>query len=328
MTHGSLLETQQGLTGVATTMSEARDGSRRQQLGDAILRTLAYAAVFDFAMTRDELHRYLIGMACRPEELHSLLDGDPRLARQTVSHGSLVTLRGREALIAMRADRDATTARQWPTARRYARAVASLPFVRMVAVTGGLAAGNAVDRGDIDLLVVTRAGRLWMSRASTIAIVRYAARRGWDVCPNYFLTQRAVSLTDQDLYAASELVRMVPISGGRVYQRMRARNRWTEGFFPNAHGSPRGAVELAPVMPRLRVAAEWVMSLPPMGVIEDWERRRKVNRFQVQAIAAGIALEETSFGVDQCKGHFDAHRSRIRAAYQANARAAGVEPIW
>jgi hypothetical protein len=328
MAQRSLLDTDRTPVNVPTAMGEQPNGTRRHALGDAVILSLAYAAVFDFAMTRRELHRYLIGMECRPDELGQMLDDDPRLSQHVITRGDLVTLRGRDGLFATRTERDRATARQWPTARRYARAVASLPFVRMVAVTGGLAAGNAVEGGDVDLLVVTRTGRLWLSRASTIAIVRYAAWRGWDVCPNYFLTQRAVNLTDQDLYAASELVRMVPIAGHRVYQRMRARNAWAAGYFPNARGLPAGASEVAPLMPHLRAAAEWVMSQPPVGWVEDWERQRKVTRFQSQALAAGVATDETAFGVDRCKGHFDAHRSRIRLAFEHNARAAGVEPIW
>jgi hypothetical protein len=305
-----------------------QDGPRQATLGDAVIRTLAYSAVFDFALTRGELHRYLIGAAATPGELDRLVDGDPRVLQDVVAKGDLVTLRGRERLFATRLERDDATRRTWPAARRYARAVGSLPFVRLVAVTGGVAAGNAVEGGDIDLLVVTRAGRLWLSRASTIAIVRYAARRGWDVCPNYFLTQRAVELTDQDLYTASELVRMVPISGRRMYARMRARNAWTTRYFPNAGGRPADAVDATPVMPRLRAAAEWILGQPPVDLVEGWERRRKVARFRAQALAAGGAADETAFGADRCKGHFDAHRLRIRAAYEANARAAGVEPIW
>jgi hypothetical protein len=284
--------------------------------------------VFDFALTRAELHRYLIGAACTPAELALRLDDDRRVAQQVVASGDMVTLRGREQLFAIRRERNQATQRTWPTARRYARAVASLPFVRMVAVTGGLAAGNAVEGGDIDLLVVTRTGRLWLSRASTIAVVRYAAWRGWDVCPNYFLTQRVVQLTDQDLYTASELVRMVPISGLQAYARMRRRNAWTARYYPNADGLPAAAADMEPLMPRLRSAAEWVLGRPPVDRLEAWERRRKVARFRAQSLAAGLAADETAFGADQCKGHFDAHRNRIRAAYEHIVRETDVEPIW
>jgi hypothetical protein len=327
MERASVADTATAVPAVSLSMG-VQDGPRQATLGDAVIRTLAYSAVFDFALTRGELQRYLIGVATNPGELDRLVDGDPRVLRHVVARGNLVTLRGREHLFATRLERDDATRRTWPAARRYARAVASLPFVRLVAVTGGVAAGNAVEGGDIDLLVVTRAGRLWLSRASTIAIVRYAAWRGWDVCPNYFLTQRAVELTDQDLYTASELVRMVPISGRKVYARMRARNAWTRRYFPNAGGRPADTVDVRPLMPRLRAASEWILAQAPVDLVEGWERRRKVARFQAQALSAGGAADETAFGADRCKGHFDAHRMRIRAAYEANARAAGVEPIW
>jgi hypothetical protein len=306
------------------------DGGRAGDLAAAILRTVAYSDVFDFAPTRTELHRFLIGERCTVEELDALLDGRGSgvLDGRIMLSGRLVALAGRQSLFELRVERDRTSARQWPIARRYARAVASLPFVRMVAVTGGLAAGNAVEGGDIDLLVVTQVGRLWLARASSILIVRYAALQGHELCPNYFLTGRALAIPDRDVYAASELVRMVPIAGAGAYSDIRARNHWTATWFPNADGPPRVPRMAEPLMPTLKRAAEVLLAAPPVDLAEAWEERRKTARFREQARLLGVAAQETAFGPDRCKGHFDAHRTRIRAAYEERARALGVEPIW
>jgi hypothetical protein len=295
-------------------------------LRQAIIRTVAYSDVFDFALTRGELHRFLIGVGCTHQELAAALDSGAVDDHVSI-RGDLVAVRGREDLFALRQGRDRTSARLWPAARRLGRAIASLPFVRMVAVTGGLAAGNAID-GDIDLLVVTRAGRLWLTRAAAIAIVRFAARQGWELCPNYFLAETALELHDHDLYAASELVRMVPIAGLGAYSRFRALNTWTASWFPNAPGPPIIANAMPPLMTSLRAAAEGVLALPPAGLAEAWEQRRKVARFRAQARAAGGLDDEAAFGPDRCKGHFDSHRSRIRGEYEARVGAAGVEPLW
>ena len=97
-----------------------------------------------------------------------------------------------------------------------------------------------VDRPGQDLLVVTERDRVWLTRASTIMVVRYAARRGHELCPNYFLAEHALHMDGRDLYGAHELAQMVPVTGGSVYRRLREANPWITEFLPNASGAPLG----------------------------------------------------------------------------------------
>jgi hypothetical protein len=294
-------------------------------LEPAVLRSLAYADVFDFALSVPELHRYLVGARATPVEVAASVAG---LGDRVVQRDGLVALAGREALIAERHRRRRAAARAWPAALRYAQAVAGLPFVRMVAITGGLAVGNAVEGGDIDLLVVTERDRVWLTRASTIMVVRYAARRGHELCPNYFLAEHALSMDGRDLYGAHELAQMVPVTGGAVYRRLREANPWITEFLPNAHGAPLGGrARRRPVLRRMRPLAEQVLRSPLGAAAEHWERRRKIARFRALAASRGTA-REAAFSPDWCKGHLDGHGSRIRIAYETRARQLGVEPLW
>jgi len=51
----------------------------------------------------------------------------------------------------------------------------------MVAITGSLAMNNVENNPDIDYLVVTVGGRLWMVRAMVLAAARLAALHGYGV---------------------------------------------------------------------------------------------------------------------------------------------------
>jgi hypothetical protein len=192
----------------------------------------------------------------------------------------------------------------------------------MVAVTGALAVGNATDDGDIDLMVVTAPDRLWLARAGAIAVVRYAAGRGDELCPNYFLSDHVLEMDTPDLYSAHELAQMVPVTGIEVYRALRAANPWTNALLPNAGGPPFAPPLRRPVMRRLRPLAEQVLRTPVGGGLEAWERSRKVARFRARAVAAGVS--EAGFGPDRCKGHFDGHAARIRDAYEARIGALGI----
>jgi hypothetical protein len=171
----------------------------------------------------------------------------------------------------------------------------------MVAVTGALAVDNVAD-GDIDYLIVTEPGRLWVCRAVIVALVRLAALRGVTLCPNYFLSERALDLEERTLFTAHEVTQMVPLAGMSTYQRLRDLNGWTHAFLPNAAGPPR---QFPPngrgTQPRTVVEA--ALRTPVGQRIEDWEMGRKIRKLGERS--NGHA--EASFGPDWCKGHFGDH---------------------
>jgi hypothetical protein len=301
----------------------------RSSLEEAVLRTVAYADVFDFALGPGEVHRYLVGIGSTRREVDALFQEPAPAHGRLEVRGGLVTLADRGALVERRARRRDSSARAWPAARRYARLLASIPFVRMVAVTGALAAGNT-DRGDdIDLMVVTARSRVWSARLGAVALARLARAVGDELCPNYFLAESALALPDRDLYAAMELALMVPLTGIGTYRRLRAQNGWVHEILPNAVGAPPAIRRLGPVAPHAGAFAERVLGSRLGGVVEAWERDRKVERLRARARELGAdTAGEACFSADRCKGHLDGHRARIRAAYERRLRELGVEPMW
>ena len=290
-------------------------GARPSGLEAGILCTLAYADIFDYPLTPAEAHRYLIGIPASPGQVADALRTGGWLAGQVRQVGEFWVLRGREHLTGLRRARTAVATRLWPEAVRYARIIAALPFVRMVAVTGGLALDNVEPGDDIDYLVVTAPGRLWVCRALFIGVVRRAARRGVKLCPNYFLSERALVLDDRNLFTAHELTQMVPLYVLDVYWRMRMSNSWTARFLPNAAGLPRHpAAEVRP--PRwLGTLLEAASRTPPGDWVERWEMGRKLKKF-------GPPGPERRFDADHCQGHVDGHGRRTLTAFAA--RLAGL----
>lgn len=303
----------------------ARSGA--DAIVESIIRTVAYADVFDFAPDDDEVHRYLIGVQASRSEVRAGLRRARMDGRVAIRHGH-VTLPWRAELVAIRKARDPASARLMSRALRFARAVGSLPFVRMVAISGALAARNAVEGDDIDLFVVTTPERLWLARAGSIAVVRLVALRGDELCPNYVISEDALELDDRDLYAATELAHLVPVVGRPLYARLRSANAWTRDLLPNADAPPNDIIDRQPLLPGLRGIAESMLGTRLGSVLEGWEGGRKVARFRARARASDDAWLDSAFGPDRCKGHFLSHRARIRRAYEHRSRAAGVEPVW
>jgi hypothetical protein len=280
----------------------------------AVLQTVAYADVFDYPLTADEVHRYLIGHTASRGTVRGILSNGRLVPSLLSRQGRYFTLCGREAAVDTRRQRAAVSADLWRRAVRYGRLLGNLPFVRMVAVTGALAMDNVAD-GDIDYLIVTEPGRLWLCRALVVAVVRLASRRGVTLCPNYFLSERVLELEERNLFTAHEVAQMVPIFGLDRYEQFRVLNRWTEAFLPNASGSPRRLAASGS-----KRGLRW-LELPlrsrMAGPLERWEMSRKIKKLSSHSAEHA----EAAFDVDWCKGHFGDHGQSTLRQFEERMRA-------
>ncbi len=298
----------------------ARSGFRKtpqdSTLVRAIVQTVAYADVFDYPLTGDEVHRYLIGHAASRGTVRGILSNGQLAPALLCRQGRYFTLAGREEAVETRRQRAAVSAELWRRAVRYGRALGNMPFVRMVAVTGALAMDNVAD-GDIDYLIVTEPGRLWLCRALVVAVVRLASRRGVTLCPNYFLSERVLELEERNLFTAHEVAQMVPIVGLEIYDRLRKLNNWTDGFLPNAAGSPRRFGIVQPRLRRTRGVVEGVLRTRFGTPVESWEMARKIRKLASRSADHA----EAAFDVDWCKGHFGDHGQSTLRQFEERMRA-------
>jgi hypothetical protein len=280
----------------------------------AIVRTLAYADVFDYPLGRAEIHRYLIGQRATAQEIDRALEHDGELRELIERNGDEFHLRGRAAIVADRRRREAASAELWTAARAYGRWIARLPLVRFVAVTGALAMNNAERDADIDLFILTRPERLWLCRLLVLAVVRLAALRGRRLCPNFLLSTDRLRLDERNLFTAHEIAQMVPLRATAWHAAFLTANDWVAEHLPNAD-LERAPVRDEPPLARLLGA---VLATPIFAPLERWEMRRKIRRLRARAKREGGSL---AFSADQCRGHFAAHDVRVLAAYSERVAA-------
>lgn len=290
------------------------------RLDRAVVEAIAYADVFGWPLTGDEIHRYLPVVATVDDVRASL--ASCRLDAVVSSIEGLYVLRGREHLVEERKRAARVSAQLWPRALRYSRWIARLPWVRLVAVSGSLAVGAPAHDADVDLFVVSAEGRLWLTRALTIGVVKLASRSAPErrvvLCPNYVVTTGALELSDRDLFTAHELAQLVPIAGPETYRALLAQNQWYRRYLPNHAGFVRPIAELGGG--RARGVVEGALRNRLVARVERWEMRRKVARLSAQQPS-----DEARFDEAVCKGHFEGHRRRAMEGYALRVRAlAGV----
>jgi len=284
----------------------------------AVVRTVAYAALFQAPLTLDRLHRALMDVRLDPGEIEEALR-DPWVRERLDASGGLVRPRGRDEWLALRRQRQENTSRLLERHRRALGLLARFPFVRMVGLSGACAHENASD-GDVDVFVVARRGRAWCTYFGLVALSRLLGVRR-TLCINYLVDEAELSLAERDVFTGAELVALRPLAGADTYRRLVASNAWVGERYPNfldRHGAEAEGVPAAG-------APSWVeraLGLGPAPLLEWLSRRVMGARLRRKTAGApGVVLH-----AGRLKLHVLDHRRPLLDAWDDAQRRAGVLP--
>ena len=173
------------------------------------------------------------------------------------------------------------------------------------------------------LLLVTHRGRVWLSRALCLLVVRIAARQGIELCPNYIIAEDRLRLESANLFTAHELAQLIPVAGLKVYRHLLNNNAWILEYLPNAVTDSRNML-VADGNERIGYRpAELVLGGSLGDVLENWERNRKINRLSRESLQRGSV--ETIFDPHVCKGHMVSHACTVQKLYHDNLRLHGID---
>jgi len=286
-----------------------------EEQAQAVLKPILYADIFDYPLTLEEVYKFV--------EFETTLEKIELLLGQAVDVGQLVKVNGfyslsnRSHLAAKRQERKKASRVLWPRAIYYGRWLASLPFVRLVAITGALAVDNPSDGiDDIDYLIVTQPRRLWLCRAMIIMLVKYGHRRGVHLCPNYLITENVLDFED-DFFAAREMMQMQPLYGTDVYLSMSDANTWVTRYFPQGDSPKLDKLSdrLSPEQQFIKRVGESILRGFVGNILEFSLQKIQVTKHTKRAKRYG-ALDKVIFTADVCKGHYDGHNHKTMVAYQ------------
>lgn len=239
-------------------------------LSTQVLATVAYCDQFQFPLTLKEIHWRLVWQPAsskskpEPEQVPSL--AKVRTAVESlVKHGQLA----RQGLYFQLASspnwqltRDRRTKeseRKWSSALELVAQAKRIPWIQGIAVTGSLAMNNAQPDADIDFMIVTEPGRLWLTRLwVTLLAVRAGRRRSWHAeepeswCFNLWLDSDHLAMpkTLQSVYGAYEVVQAEWVfDRAQIAARFYAANSWIKNWLPAASADLLGEKEPLPVRP-------------------------------------------------------------------------------
>jgi hypothetical protein len=222
-------------------------------LKDSILKTIAFFDIFDFPLTAEEIKQYLYNCD-RPihiKEIKGTLDEMEEDEKIEKIHDYHV-LKGRTNLVDTRKARKFIAEKFWNRTRQYCQYIVKIPFVEMVAVCNNLAYDNPTDQSDIDLFIVIRENRMWLSRLwITLVFQFFGVRRHGDkiagrFCLSFFVTPKKLNmeplaLKPEDPYMAYWTLLLEPIYGQNMYAQFTEANKnWLKNQYGLNMPDPTG----------------------------------------------------------------------------------------
>jgi hypothetical protein len=281
----------------------------------AVLKSVTYAALFDYPLTLEQLHVSLVGVRATPALVLSWWQRSEFLQASVEYVDGWFFPAGRRDLVGIRSRRESVSRELLARDERILRLIAGLPFVRMVAVSGSLAHLNAEGSADLDLFVITAPGRVWSVTLTALVIAKLLGIRK-HVCLNYVLSERAMAIGPQDLFSANQIIHLRPTFGQCVFERFVKSNEFVRAYYPNFEMKANDAASSGS---RLKTVAERALSLGPAQLAErmarafyGWHLRRKAATWQ--------SKDQVKLEPECLKLHTSSHRAatmeRLEAALE------------
>jgi len=222
-------------------------------LEKSILATLVYYNVLGRPMTGWEVFKYLI----RPEprsclssktslnQILDVLENSPELAKLISQKNGFYFLTGNERIIKQRIERQKIADQKWKKTKQMVKLLQLIPFIRLVVVSGSLAMDNPKKESDIDLLIITRAGRIWTCRGITTLFIHLLGQRRHGCltkdrfCLNHYLTDQSLKIPLASLYNAQTYAHLVPTweyhsrfgsNTLKLYNQFQKANQWLKDY--------------------------------------------------------------------------------------------------
>jgi hypothetical protein len=279
----------------------------------AIAQSVLYAGLFDYPLTLAQLRTTLIACRLTPSEVLGVYRRSERLRALIDSEDGWFFPAGRREFIDERRRRERRSRAFLQRHRLYLGVLRRMPWVRLAALSGSVAHLNLEGAGDLDLFLVTRRHRVWVVTVAAIVLAKLLRRRA-TACVNYVIDETVLGFEPPDLFSASQIIHLKPLTGWPVYEQLLAANPFVGAHYPNFH--PTHSRALLRRESRVRLVRRGLeLLLAPLGGLAEIVCRRAYRGYLLRRASTWRSPEQVRL-TDSCvKLHTHSHRRRVMMAF-------------
>lgn len=287
----------------------------KADLTTEIVKVLLYADIFSYPLREEEIIDRLsisdVSLVAIRSELTRLTERN-----SIFCFNDFYSVRNDQGLATRRLAGNRMAEELLPLALKKCEFIAKFPFVRAVYISGSLSKKYMDAESDFDFFVITAPGRLWIARMIHVMYKRlFLGNSRKHFCINYYISENNLHIEEQNIFTATELSTVIPVSGNH-YQQLLESNRWLREYYPNFKPVERPMVEAA----SNRVQKFFEALINPLG---NWLDQFCMRIFQSRAKRLyGKQLTSSDFAIafksrkDVSKGHPYNYQGKVTTIYQ------------
>ncbi len=208
---------------------------------EAILKTLAYRSVFKYPLSFYQMATFL--MSPREFSTQEIKESANKLIQESIikrKYKKYILCKNNYVNWQHKYQHSIEVIKK---NQKYFDILAKIPWIKMICVTGSVAACNAEKETDIDVLIVASKNRLWLTRGFTALILTILNKQPFggeevpgSICTNIFMEESQLEWEEkkQNVYTATDIVLMQPvINKGNTYFEFIRENKWIFKFYKN-----------------------------------------------------------------------------------------------
>lgn len=265
----------------------------------AILTTLAYSSLFSFPMNKDELWQYLISNSPIDRKLfdHSL----KTLTQHITVRDGYYILKGHEENIRRRMLYVHEVSSKYARASKVASILSYITTIEFIGVSGGLAAKNVSPEDDIDLFIIVKKDKVFITRFWIVCVLQFLGLRRKrkqqkapnKICVNLIIDTASIvwQPSQQDVYTAREIAQVQPLyERNDIYQLFLHMNKWVTAFLPNAYESKKTVEFSHKKRETLTQIVSFIMTSRPLEIIMRFMQKALIARHKTNEIVTNHTL--------------------------------------
>lgn len=207
---------------------------------NAIKRTLCYSTLFNYPMSFFQIGTYLIS-GKRTKERYLKQDLN-RLAKDGWAKKRYGKYGIKSEKYSDWQSKQEITKKLINKNLKFLKFIGSVPWIKMMSITGSVSFYNSDKNSDIDIFIITEKNRVWITRGFVTLLTKILDKhpsfdgKPESFCTNLFIDETAMEWEKKkrNLFVASDIVHMQPIiNKDNTYFRFIEQNTWVFNFFPN-----------------------------------------------------------------------------------------------
>jgi hypothetical protein len=208
------------LNSTAEDISALSIGQRR------IIRQFLYYDLFQYPLREEEVK----ASNTSSQDLQDLLESGILKLR-----GELMALTYSEENFNRRLEGNIRADKSMGKALKRGRFIGQFPFVRGVYISGSLSKGFLEEDADVDFFIITKPGRLWLTRTLLIAFKKlFLLNNRKFFCLNYFIDTKHLKISEENMFTATELVTLIGVCDFGYHRSFEQSNEWVKNYYPSS----------------------------------------------------------------------------------------------